>query len=212
MTGWREAEYAVVDLETTGLDASVHEVLSIGVVQVVGGRVQVGSAYYREVRPRVLPDAGTVVIHGIRPSDAAAGEDPDVVGREVVELLRSRVLVAHVAWVERSFLSRWLGPLGWRPPKHVVDTDVLARLALARSGRPPMRDHIRLGAAAQLFGLPEQGRHHALGDALTTAQLLLALASDEGQDRTLRDLERASGQLDRALLARRLGLRRTGSG
>jgi len=197
MTGWREAEYAVVDLETTGLDASVHEVLSIGVVQVVGGRVQVGSAYYREVRPRVLPDAGTVVIHGIRPSDAAAGEDPDVVGREVVELLRS---------------PRWLGPLGWQPPKHVVDTDVLARLALARSGRPPMRDHIRLGAAAQLFGLPEQGRHHALGDALTTAQLLLALASDEGQDRTLRDLERASGQLDRALLARRLGLRRTGSG
>lgn len=208
MSSWRDAQYAVVDVETTGLDAAVNEVLSIGIVQVVGGRVQVGSAYYREVRPRVLPDAGTVVIHGIRPSDAAAGEDPDAVGREVVELLRDRVLVAHVAWVERAFLTRWLAPFGWRAPRHVVDTDVLARLALARSGRPPMREHIRLGAAAALHGLPEQGRHHALGDALTTAQLLLALASDGGAERSLRDLERAGPQLQRALLARRLGLRR----
>lgn len=208
MTNWREAKYAVVDLETTGLDASVHEVLSVGVVQVVDGRVQVGSAYYREVRPRVLPDAGTVVIHGIRPADAAAGEDPQVVGREVVELLRGRVLVAHVAWVERTFLQRWLGPLGWQAPRHVVDTDVLARLALARAGKPPMREHIALGAAASLHGLPEQSRHHALGDALTTAQLLLALASDGGEERTLRDLEKAGSQLDRALLARRLRLRR----
>lgn len=208
MTSWRDARYAVVDLETTGLDAAVNEVLSIGIVQIVDGRVQVGSAYYREVRPRVLPDADTVVIHGIRPSDAAAGEDPDVVGREVVELLRDRVLVAHVAWVERAFLTQWLAPLGWRPPRHVVDTDVLARLALARSGRPPMREHIRLGAAAGLHGLPEEGRHHALGDALTTAQLLLALASDGGAERSLRDLERAGQQLRRAQLAHRLGLRR----
>lgn len=209
MTTWRDEHYAVVDVETTGLDAAVHEVLSIGVVDVVGGRVQVGSAYYREVRPRVLPDAGNVVIHGIRPSDAAAGEDPVVVGREVVERLSDRVLVAHVAWVERAFLTRWLGPLGWQPPQDVVDTDVLARLALARAGRPPMRDHIRLGAAASLYGLPEQGRHQALGDALTTAQLLLAVAADgRDEEPALRDLLRAEGQLRRALLARRLGLRR----
>ena len=34
-----------------------------------------------------------------------------------------------------------------------------------------------LGAAAAHFGLPEHRRHHALGDALTTAQLFLATAS-----------------------------------
>lgn len=208
MTGWRDEHYAVVDVETTGLDAAVNEVLSIGVVDVVDGRVQVGSAYYREVRPRVLPDAGNVVIHGIRPSDAASGEDPDEVGREVVARLSGCVLVAHVAWVERAFLGAWLGPVGWTPPKEVVDTDVLTRLALARAGRPPMRGHIGLGAAASLYGLPEQGRHHALGDALTTAQLLLAVASEGGGDPTLRDLLRAEGRLGRALLARRLGLRR----
>lgn len=208
MTSWRDTHFAVVDVETTGLDAAVSEVLSIGIVDVADGRVQVVSAYYREVRPRVLPAADTVVIHGIRPVDAASGADPDEVGREVVERLRGRVLVAHVAWVERAFLGAWLGPLGWQVPKDIVDTDALARLALARSGGPVMDGHIRLGAAAARYGLPEQGRHQALGDALTTAQLLLALAStaDDDGEPTLRDLLSAERRLKRARLARRLNL------
>lgn len=205
MTSWRDTHFAVVDVETTGLDVAVSEVISVGILDVVGGRVQVGSAYYREVRPQVLPAADTVVIHGIRPVDAAAGGDPDEVGREVIERLSGRVLVAHVAWVERAFLGAWLEPLGWHVPKDVVDTDVLARLALARSGGPAMAGHIRLGAAAERYGLPEQGRHQALGDALTTAQLLLALAcTAEDGEPTLRDLLSAERRLKRVLLARRL--------
>lgn len=210
MTSWRDARYAVVDVETTGLDAAVNEVLSIGIVDVVGGRVQVGSAYYREIRPRVLPTADTVVIHGIRPVDAASGGDPDEVGREVVDRLRDHVLVAHVAWVERAFLGAWLAPLGWPGPKDVVDTDVLARLARARAGEPVMDGHLRLGAAAARYGLPEQGRHHALGDALTTAQLLLAVVGDVSADGepTLRDLLTAERRLRRTRLVRRLRPRR----
>lgn len=181
MTDWRSTVFAVVDVETTGLDPDIHEVLSVGVVDVVGGRIRVGSAYYRQVRPRTAPYADTVVVHGIRPTDAAAGSDPEEVGRELVARLAGRVPVAHVARIEQGFLGAWLGPLGWDRRTKFVDTDVLVRRWLQRTGGPDMREHVRLGAAAELFGLPEQARHHALGDALTTAQLLLALAaSDEG--------------------------------
>ena len=180
MTSWRTASFAVVDLETTGLDPDVHEVLSIGVLDVVDGRIQVASAFYREVRPKVPPGSDTVVVHGIRPSQAARSGDPLEVGREVSERLRDRVLVAHVARIEQSFLSRWLRPLGWTPPRDVVDTDVLVRRWLARNRDLTMEEHVGLGAAAALFGLPEQARHHALGDALTTAQLFLALAHTQG--------------------------------
>lgn len=177
MTDWRSTRFAVVDVETTGLDPDVHEVLSIGVVDVVDGRVQVGSAWYREVRPSVAPAADTVVVHGIRPRDAAASEDPDVVGRDAVARLAGAVPVAHVARIEQGFLGAWLAPHGWDRRTRFVDTDELVRLWLRRHGGPDMREHVGLGAAASLFGLPEQRRHHALGDALTTAQLLLALAS-----------------------------------
>ena len=33
MTSWRDATFAVIDLETTGLDPAVNEVLSVGIVE-----------------------------------------------------------------------------------------------------------------------------------------------------------------------------------
>lgn len=179
MTDWRRTGFAVVDVETSGLDPDVHEVLSIGIVDVVEGRVVVGSAYYREIRPSVAPTADTVVVHGIRPSSAAAAADPAAVGREVLDRLQGRVPVAHVARIEQGFLGAWLGPLGWDRRTRFVDTDLLVRRWLREHGGPDMREHVGLGAAAGLFGLPEETRHHALGDALTTAQLFLALAAAE---------------------------------
>jgi DNA polymerase-3 subunit epsilon len=200
MTDWRSARFAVVDVETTGLDRG-SEVLSIGILDVCHGRVRVGSAYYRELRPSVAPAAENVLIHGIRPVDAAAAADPADVGREVVERLRGRILVAHVAWVERAFLGEWLAPYGWAAPRRVVDTDALARLALAREGGPVLRSHIGLGEAARLHGLPEHRRHHALGDALTTAQLFVALATKHPA--TVRGLLGAPRRLQREIALRR---------
>jgi DNA polymerase-3 subunit epsilon len=199
LTSWREASFAVVDVENTGLDPRVHEVLSVGVVPVENGRAVLGGAYYETARPATGPEADSVVIHGIRPVDAAAGGPADEVGARLVERLRGRILVAHVARVERGFLGPWLGPLGWRP-EGVVDTDVLARLLILRGGGPLLRGHVALGAAADWFGLPEHERHHAMGDALTTAQLFLAAATllVPGRDASVRDLVGAGRWLARA--------------
>ena len=210
MTRWRDASFAAIDVETTGLNPSQDEVLSVGVVPIDNGRIAVGGNYYRTVRPRVAPDATTVVIHGIRPMDAAAAAPAEVVARELAHMLRGRILVAHVAHIEKAFLGRWLGPVGYRPTRF-VDTDVLARLVIAKRGGPLVGAHVGLGAACGHFGLPEHRRHHALGDALTTAQLFLATASLLAPDG-----EASVAQLlstDRALRAerRRRWIERTGS-
>jgi DNA polymerase-3 subunit epsilon len=205
MTSWRSERLAVVDIETTGLDPERHEVLSIGVVDVVGGRVQVSSAWYREVRPRTAPGADTVVVHGIRPVDSARGDDPVAVAREVEQRLQGRRMVAHVARIETGFLTRWLDDGRWRPERPVIDTDVLMRAHLLRSRGLRIDQHVGLGAAAAEFGLPEHARHHALGDALTTAQLLLALASTwPDADPSADDLARASRRVRSGPLARLL--------
>jgi DNA polymerase-3 subunit epsilon len=198
MTSWRAASFAVIDIETTGLDPHVNEVLSVGLLPVDEGRIVVGAAFYATVRPQVAPDSRTVVIHGIRPVDAAQASAAEEVAIDLVAHLGSRILVAHVAEIEREFLRRWLRGVGYQPGPF-VDTDLLARLVIARRGGPLVETHVGLGAAAAEFGLPEQRRHHALGDALTTAQLLLATATllDPGGDAAVSDLLRA-----RRLLAR----------
>lgn len=193
---WREASLAVVDLETTGLDPDVHEVLSVAVVPVNHGRIHLDSVLYRTVRPVAPPDRRSIVIHGIRPVDAEQGLAPEDVAAEVRQHLQGRVLVAHVARIELGFLRKWIP--SYRA-ETVIDTDVLARLHIARGGGPVMQAHIGLGAAADTFGVPEHQRHHALGDALTTAQLFLAVASmlsPEG-DASIRMLARADRLLAR---------------
>jgi DNA polymerase-3 subunit epsilon len=102
------------------------------------------------------------------------------------------VLVAHAAWVERAFLDRVLRGRGHRIGRTVVDTAALlraCRLADATSSAEP-----NLEAAARRLGLPVHTPHHALGDAFTTAQLFLALATRLERERpmTVRDLSAIS--------------------
>lgn len=79
--------------------------------------------------------------------------------------------------MERSFLLGWLREHGSRVPRQVVDTDLLTRWCMAAAGQPVRADYVPLEEAVAWFGLPPHRAHHALGDALATAQLLLAAAT-----------------------------------
>ena len=51
---WRAAEFCVIDLETTGLDATTDEIISFATLQVAQGRLRLSDARYELVRP--FPD------------------------------------------------------------------------------------------------------------------------------------------------------------
>ncbi len=227
-TPWREARFSVVDLELTGLDPAVDEFISFASVTVAGGRVSLTDAHYRLIRPRRMPDAETIRIHGLREADLAGAPPLDSVLDEILEAITGRALVAHVAKVEEGFLraalSRW--DLEFRNP--MIDTALLAtELRRRRHQRPLPRGWVSrsgpavsspgLAEVAGSLGLPVHRPHHADGDALTTAQVFLALAThlDALEPQTVGSLERASlavseGPARRALRRLVRALRRLG--
>ena len=183
-TDWRAASWAVIDLELTGLDPRRDEIIAVGVVPVDGGRIHAGDALYRIVHPSRPPSPASVEVHGIRPADLESAPAMDAVVDELLEALTGRRLVAHAAFVERAFLAPVLRARGVRLRGEILDTQLLARAwAAERTGE--RAEGLQLDALAHRLGLPVHRAHHALGDALTTAQVFLALASHLEHDGAL---------------------------
>lgn len=174
-TPWREAAFAVVDLELTGLDPGEHEIVSFAAVPVEAGRIRLADLRSGIVRPRRMPSADTIRIHGLRESDLAGAPPLDEVIDELLEALTGRVLIAHSAPVETGFLGAALESRGLELRNPVVDTAHLG-VELARLRREPEPSQA-LSELAGWLGLPVHRPHHAEGDALTTAQAFLALAT-----------------------------------
>ena len=190
---WRDVELIVVDLETTGLDAKTDEIVSFGAVPVIGGRLAAAGAVYGLVRPERALSRASIEIHGIRPQDLAGADAAPEALRPLADAIGNRQVVAHAAWVERSFLQGPLRQLGRRPPRTLIDTGMLWRLLCIDRGHPDP-GFTQLGRLAAELGLPAHRAHHALGDALTAAQVFLALATHlEAFDRrTVRALAHAN--------------------
>ncbi|MBS9404773.1 3'-5' exonuclease [Halomonas sp. TRM85114] len=177
-----EVPMVAMDMETTGLDASRHGIVSIGLVPFTLSRVRLIQRHYWIVKPRQPLNRESVAFHHITHSQVADAPDLEVILPDLLEALAGRLAVVHFRHIERPFLDvavkARLGE-GIRFP--VIDTMSLeARIhrqpLWARfrrwMGRPPVS--IRLQSSRARYGLPAYQGHHALIDALATAELLQA--------------------------------------
>ncbi len=184
---WRDVRFAVVDLETTGLNPRRNEIISFASVPIEDGLIVVAKSRTATVKPRRMPGVDTIRIHGLRPHDLADSPAISDVLDVILASLTGHVLVAHGAWVEREFLNRALRIARLRVREPVIDTSVLAQRVL--TGKADDRG-VQLNDAVRELNLPSHRPHRADGDALTTAQLFLALIArlDEDEPQTVGSL------------------------
>jgi DNA polymerase-3 subunit epsilon len=173
---WRTARFLVVDVETTGLDPARDELVSFAALPVEHGRVLTAAAVGGLVHPDAAPGPSSTKIHGLRAADLAAAPGAAEALAPLAAAVRGRTPVAHAAWVERAFLRKPLGALGTRLPRRMVDTALLWRLLCIQRGDGDP-GWCALSTVAEGLGLPAHRPHVAEGDALTTAQAFLALAT-----------------------------------
>jgi DNA polymerase-3 subunit epsilon len=196
-TPWRETRWCAVDLELTGLDPREHEIISFGAIPIEDGRIQLQAAVEGLARPAGAISEASIRVHGIRAADLArAPRLADAIG-PLLNAITGRPLVVHAAAVERAFLGRALRARGLRLRGPLIDTEVLGCLWLhERDGRAP--GTLTLGDLAAALGLPADRPHDALGDALTTAQVFLALAThlDALHAETVGSLAKAGGRFE----------------
>lgn len=177
-----EVEFVALDFETTGLNPLEDEIVSIGLVPFNTNKVYCRQASYWLVNPNQALGANSVVIHGITHSELDHAPRFQRVLGELLKALAGKMVVVHYNRIERDFLDRALRVrLGEGIRFPVIDTMAIeATLQRRRLGslwkklRGEKPISIRLTNSRERYGLPSYKSHHALTDAIATAELFQA--------------------------------------
>ncbi len=163
--------FVVFDTETTGLLPHKDEIVQIGAVRVVNGRIVEGEKLDTLVNPGMpIPPASTKV-HKV--SDRMVEGAPDIAeaGRTFHQFARDAVIVAHNAPFDMAFLRRHAKRMDVEWDHPILDTVLLSAVLFGASDK-----HTLDALCDRLeITIPHELRHTALGDAVATAQALVKM-------------------------------------
>ncbi len=168
--------FLAIDFETTGLNPTQDAILSIGWVPIENGRVLAGQGVHHIIRIKQTLSPENIKVHGITHQRMAIGQPLEAVLPQLFAALQQRVALVHYATIERHFLTRACRT-HWQcaPPLPMVDTLVLAQRRLPQASQLGDPNPYRLYNLRRRFHLPDRPPHHALEDAIATAELFIAM-------------------------------------
>lgn len=175
--GIDDLRFAVVDIETTGLEPSENHLLQIAVV-LCDSSGTVEGTWVTYVKPPHWPFStlGPRHVHGITRLALRRAPDAATALRALAPHLEGRVFTAHNVDFDLPFLQHHASRLG----VHLPTGPVVCTLTLSRSlDRPASRSH-RLTDLCEHYGVALERAHDALEDARATAGVLAHLIDESG--------------------------------
>jgi DNA polymerase-3 subunit epsilon len=161
--------YAIIDIETTGGNASRERITEIAIY--IHDGIRVVNEYSTLVNPECKVPPFVARLTGI--SDAMLVNAPKFyeVARDIVEITEGCTFVAHNAAFDYSFVKQEFLNLGYKYKRPVLCTVKMSRKLL------PGHKSYSLGNLCNSLGIQVVGRHRAAGDALATVKLFERLLS-----------------------------------
>ncbi|WP_329333739.1 TerD family protein [Streptomyces sp. NBC_00663] len=157
-------DWALVDVETSGLRPGRDRVLSLAIVTLDPQGRQTGE-YATLLDPGC--DPGPVHIHGLTSERLAGAPTFEEIAPQVGALLSGRVLVAHNAQFDYDFLAHEFAHVrSWVPVSRRLCTLALNRLV------GPATPDLKLGTLAAHYGVRQEKAHDARDDVRVLSGIL----------------------------------------
>lgn len=166
------SEFAVIDLETTGLSTKYDHIIEFGGIIVRNNTVMEGMKKQLFIKPPVpIPpfiqqktNITNEMVANARPFEEAVDE--------ILDFLGDRVIVAHNADFDFNFLNEKLVQMGRKPLKNIcLDTLNLSKILIQN------RKYFRLGLIAKNYGVSydDEVAHRGDYDAQVLANILVRM-------------------------------------
>ena len=173
--------FTVVDFETSGLNPESDHIVSIGWVHIIKNTIKLSSAQHYIINeptvdnsPSEHPEVDYTArsLHHILPEQQKMGISIEKAMDRFFTCLPNNILIVHGATIEQRFLEQFF--LSHQLPSlPVIWLDTLRIEQNTIEYNRHLRD-FRLFSLRRQYNLPDYPAHHALVDAISTAELFLA--------------------------------------
>jgi DNA polymerase-3 subunit epsilon len=166
-----------VDTETTGLDATKHELLEVAAIRCSPDGSNIISMYEAKLKPLHLESAEPKALEINKYSAAEWTDDkcvkPEIVVDNLQKMAGNTVLVGHNVSFDEGFLTPMFTRLGMKAPwgYHKVDTVALAWPLFLYTDA----DGVSLEKVCRFLGVERAQAHRALADASACRDIYLKL-------------------------------------
>ena len=155
----------VFDIETTGLDSLHCEIIEIGAVKVVNGKIT--ERFSQFINPKVPIPYKITELTSITDEMVMDAPGKEVVLPQFLEFCKDCVLVAHNASFDVGFITEKAKELGITTHFTVMDTVTLAHVLL------PQLNRYKLDTVCKELKISLENHHRAVDDAGATAEIFV---------------------------------------
>ena len=172
--------YAIVDIETTGGNASLEKITEIAVFIHDGKKIV--DQFSTLINPERFISSFITRLTGIDNEMVSNAPKFYEVAKKIVEITEGKIFVAHNAQFDYSFIREEFKTLGY-----TFSRDYLCTVKLSRKLIPGFRSY-SLGTLCGNLGINIENRHRASGDALATVKLFEMLLERDRDDHILKSV------------------------
>jgi len=163
-----KVKFNILDMETTSVDVKNAEILSVGIIPMLGTRIQIKDYYSTLVKPKRI-NAKSIKIHGIGMRAIENAPEFEDISNTVFEKLSDSTIVGCHIIFDIEILKKYFKRCGLIFEPRGVDVLKVERFIMRRNGI--RRDTDSLDDLLRRYSLDTSYRHSSLADAYQTAQV-----------------------------------------
>ncbi|MDP2723408.1 MAG: exonuclease domain-containing protein [Bacteroidales bacterium] len=165
------SQYAIVDIETTGLSPSTEKITEIAIL--IHDGTKVVETFSTLINPEMKIPYRITQMTGINNRMVEDAPKFYEVAKKIVEITEDRIIVGHNVRFDYGFIRSEYKSLGYEYQRQTLDTIKLCRKLI------PGQPSYGLGNLCKSLKIDNHARHRAEGDAMATTRLFELLLSLE---------------------------------